>query len=208
MLLPIAIVILPVALGVALGLIPQLHPQAAKHTRVLFLIAAVVVALVQLLPEAYEELGGLAALAFILAFATPAILEQLTRGAGLNIGLGLALIGFLIHQLFDGVQIGFAAAAQIELLSLGTALAMHTTPLTAVITEKFAKAHGLRVAASISLIIMAITAAGVIAGNQVAIVLPEINGWLQAIIAGLLLHILWHSSRSPDVLDVRQNASD
>jgi hypothetical protein len=195
MLLPITIATLPVALGVCLGLVPQLHQQTAKRTRVLFLIAAVIVALVQLLPEAYETIGWTAAVVCGVAFATPALLERLTQRRGLDIGLGLALTGFLVHQFFDGVQIGFAAAAQVELWSLGTALAIHTTPLTAVITEKFAKTHGLRLAGSISLVILGITTVGVLTGAQVAIGLPSFNGWLQAIIAGLLLHILWHSSR-------------
>jgi hypothetical protein len=195
MMLPLAIAILPVGLGLLLALVPQMHPTAAKRTQVLFLIAAVIVALVQLLPVAFTEIGGLAFVAFGIAFATPALLELLTRRGDLDIGLGLALIGFLVHQLTDGLQIGFAAGVGVELWTLGTALALHTTPLTAVITEKYAKIHGVRAATVIGVIIMLVTAAGVLTGQGVAGGIPTLNGWLQAIIAGLLLHILWHSSR-------------
>jgi cyanate permease len=194
MILAIAIAIVPVGIGVLIALIPSLIPQIARGASPLFMVAAVLVAVLQLLPESAEAHGLIPAILLMLvAFALPALLEKLSKTRNLHVELTLTLIGFLIHQFSDGIQLGFATVAGAKLLSVGTALAIHTVPLTAIITERFAHRHNAKVAIGVGLSIGLASIIGVLTGQTIAIEIPHLDGWYQSIIAGLLLHVMWHT---------------
>ena len=81
-LLPAAVAVAAVALGLLLGLLPSGRSRWVGPLRTLALAAALTVVLTHLLPEAFAELGLPALVLFAATVAVPAWLRLVTRVAG------------------------------------------------------------------------------------------------------------------------------
>ena len=116
------IVIAPVALGVAIGLAPRLLRGSAKTIGPAFAFVALAIALLQLLPSAFAEIGPQALGFAIVCFCGAAVVQRVATQSAQRIGLGATLLGFLVHQIADSIQLGLAAALDLNLWSLAAPL--------------------------------------------------------------------------------------
>ena len=193
MLIVIAIATMPVVAGVLIVLIPSLIPGCAKTVGPVFTLTALLVAVLQLLPSAVNEIGGIALIFAAACFLVALAFERLFHNGASPIGLGLALGGFLIHQVSDGIQLGISAKLDLGVWGIGPALAAHTLPLTAVIAQAFLTQSGRNTALVIGLIMALTTGLAVPLGGHIAgSYFTETEAWIRALIAGLLLHTIWH----------------
>ena len=153
------------------------------------LASAVVVVVLALLPEAAHELGGWALVAFAVGLVGPMVLQRLKGPSSLD----LAFWGLLLHQVLDGVQISAAEVLSQGGLVVALALAAHTTPLVASVGFSDRKRLGLRRALVRTGLLGLATAVGVVLGMQTASeAFHPFTPWVQAGLAGLLLHVLTH----------------
>ncbi len=203
MLLPMLVTLGAVAVGAMLVLVTTRGHVALGALRTFAAIAVVAAVLIQLLPEAVQELGGAGLAAFAGALVLPQLVAllaaKLARGAGISargLGVDLGFFGFLLHQWAEGLALGtfvgdeHAAHGHGDLV-LG--MAAHTVPLTAVFVAASLAAHGRRAAlvrtgALLVATALGFLAAGTISASRVSGVLP----WLSAAVAGFLCHILLH----------------
>lgn len=210
MLQTLAVAVIPVALGVAVAYLPRLGPRVIGLTRVLALVAALLVVLVLLLPHAAHVLGAEALVGFSVGALGPVAVDRgwkrlkawRRRGDAdghdhshrHNHGLGVevAFGGLLLHQAVEGFELGVLGRTGIP-LALVLAIAAHTTPLVAAAVLGFALHDGRRSANLRALALIVISAAGVAAGSLAAEGWPsEVSAWIEAVLAGLLLHLLGH----------------
>jgi uncharacterized protein len=203
LLVPMLVTLGAVAVGATLALVTTRGHVALGALRTFAAIAVVAAVLIQLLPEAVQELGGAGLAAFAGALVLPQLVARLAaklaRGAGISargLGVDLGFYGFLLHQWAEGLALGtfvsdeHAAHGHADLV-LG--MAAHTVPLTAVFVAATLAARGRRAALVRTGTLLLATAlgflaAGTISASHVAGVLP----WLSAAVAGFLCHILLH----------------
>lgn len=187
----------PVALGVVLAFLPG-AARSLGPLRWVALAAAGGVVFVDMLPEAWEVLGPLAVVIFLAGLLVPSLIELLAtrrRGsiAGDGVGLWLALLGLMVHQISDGLQVGAAGISEVGGPGLILAIAAHTAPLIAVAVMGFVERVGRGGAVGRAGLLALATAAGVVIGHAGAEGLSEtVTAWLAACLAGLLLHVLTH----------------
>jgi uncharacterized membrane protein YraQ (UPF0718 family) len=199
---PMIVTLGAVAAGATLALVTTRGHVALGALRTFAAIAVVAAVLIQLLPEAVQELGGAGLAAFAGALVLPQFVAmlaaRLARGSGVSargVGVDLGFYGFL-HQWAEGLALGtfvsdeHAAHGHGDLV-LG--MAAHTVPLTAVFLAATLASRGRRSALVRTGALLAATglgflAAGTISASHVAGVLP----WLSAAVAGFLCHILLH----------------
>jgi len=198
-LLPAAVAVAAVALGLLLGLMPSGRSRWVGPLRTLALAAALTVVLTHLLPEAFAELGLPALVLFAATVAVPAWLRLVTRVAGAperhgHAGLGLGYLGLLVHHVGDGLGLGAygdaATGAHVDVL---LALAVHTVPLVAVVTFAFRGARGARAAVLAGGGLAVASVVGVAAAALVPDdVVHSVSGWIAAGVSGLLIHVVTH----------------
>jgi len=198
-LLPAAVAVAAVALGLLLGLLQSGRSRAVGPLRTLALAAALTVVFTHLLPEAFSELGLPALVLFTATVALPAWLRLVTRLAGGrehhgHAGLGLGYLGLLVHHVGDGLGLGAygdqSNGAHVDVL---LALAVHTVPLVAVVTFAFRGARGMRAAVLASGGLAVASVAGVGATALVPEeVVHSLSGWIAAGVSGLLMHVVTH----------------
>src|SRR5690606_30097966 len=163
-------------------------------------IAVVTAVLVQLLPEAVQELGAAALVAFVSALVLPrsvALLgARLMRSTGISargVGADLGFYGFLLHQAAEGLALGTFVGDGHGHGDLVLGMAAHTVPLTAVFVAATLSARGRGSALRRTGALLVATAAGFgAAGTITATAVSGVLPWLSAAIAGLLCHILVH----------------
>jgi len=200
-LLPAAVAVAAVALGLLLGLVPPGKVGLVGPLRTFALAAALTVVLTHLLPEALEELGASAVLLVAAAAALPAWWRMLTglgthSHAGGHAGLIAGYLGLLVHHVGDGVGLGAystlpgGALAHIDVL---LALAVHTVPLVAVVTFAFRSVSGTRTAVLRAGGLALASVSGVVLSAFVADgEAHHFSAWIAAGVAGLLLHVVTH----------------
>lgn len=203
MLGPMIVTLGAVAVGAMLALVTTRGHVALGALRTFAAIAVVAAVLIQLLPEAVQELGGAGLAAFAGALVLPQFVAmlaaKLVRGSGVSargVGVDLGFYGFLVHQWAEGLALGtfmgdeHAAHGHGDLV-LG--MAAHTVPLTAVFVAATLAARGrtaalVRTGSLLAATSLGFLAAGTISASHVAGVLP----WISAAVAGFLCHILLH----------------
>jgi hypothetical protein len=209
----LAVAVVPVALGVAVAYVPRLGERVVGLTRVVALVAALVVVLVVLLPDAAAVLGPEALVGFSVGALGPVAVdrgwkrlrrrlrpaeEAAEEGAHHHehgLGVEVAFGGLLLHQVVEGFELGALGPAGIP-LPLVLAIAAHTTPLVAAAVLGFALHDGRRSANLRALALIGVSAAGVAAGTVASAGWPPtVSAWIQAVLAGLLLHLLGHDLR-------------
>lgn len=200
-LLPAAVAVTAVALGLALGLLPAGRARLAGPLRTFALAAAVTVVVTHLLPESFVELGAPALFVFAAATALPAWARVVGRlfggGEHSHAGLKAGYLGLLVHHVGDGLGLGAYGDtrgghqhAHVDVL---LALAVHTVPLVAVVSFAFRSSGGTRAAVVASAGLAAASVAGVGASALVPGDLAHsLNGWIAAAVAGLLVHVVTH----------------
>jgi hypothetical protein len=199
-LLPAAVAVAAVALGLFLGLLPTGRARLAGPLRSFALAAALTVVVTHLLPEAFVELGAPALFVFAAATALPAWARVVGRlaggGAPSHAGLKAGYLGLLVHHVGDGLGLGAygdapgGGHAHADVL---LALAVHTVPLVAVVSFAFRSSGGTRAAVLAS---GGLAAASVLGVGMSGLVPQELahslNGWIAAAVAGLLVHVVTH----------------
>jgi hypothetical protein len=200
-LLPAAVAVAAVALGLLLGLVPPGKAGLIGPLRTFALAAALTVVLTHLLPEALEELGASAVLLVAAAAALPAWWRLLTgvgahTHSGGHAGLIAGYLGLLVHHVGDGVGLGAyatlpgGARAHVDVL---LALAVHTVPLVAVVTFAFRVVSGTRAAVMRAGGLALASVSGVVLSAFVADgEAHQFSAWIAAGVAGLLLHVVTH----------------
>jgi hypothetical protein len=200
-LLPAAVAVAAVALGLLLGLVPPGKAGLIGPLRTFALAAALTVVLTHLLPEALEELGASAVLLVAAAAALPAWWRLLTgvgthTHSGGHAGLIAGYLGLLVHHVGDGVGLGAyatlpgGARAHVDVL---LALAVHTVPLVAVVTFAFRAVSGTRAAVLRAGGLALASVSGVVLSAFVADgEAHQFSAWIAAGVAGLLLHVVTH----------------
>jgi ZIP family zinc transporter len=199
-LLPAAVAVAAVALGLLLGLMPTGRARLAGPLRTFALAAALTVVVTHLLPEAFVELGAPALFVFAAVTALPAWARVVGRLAGggehSHAGLKAGYLGLLVHHVGDGLGLGAYGDAPDGGHAHGDvllALAVHTVPLVAIVSFAFRSAGGTRSAVLASAGLAAASVLGVGASALVPHELTHsLNGWIAAAVAGLLVHVVTH----------------
>lgn len=189
MLLALLGAVVPVLVGIAVGWSAGTREGWLAPARVLALVAAVAVAFLVLLPESASSVGWPGALgAFAVGLALPWLLERIAHRLGLDHhGTGaLALAGVVLHQGVDGFEIGATHALQVGAWGVTLAIAIHSVPLAAALLVELGGSWGLA-----ALLVIG-TAAGVVGGFVAPTAAPGLVAWLPPLVAGLLVHLLWH----------------
>jgi hypothetical protein len=198
---PIAIVVASVALGAAVGLVAPGRGRLLDAIRTFAIVSSVAVVVGRLIPDAVRAGGPLVLIAVAAAFLAPWLIEQAAHedpehDHSSTMGLELSYWGLIIHKLGDGIALGSftgEAHAGHHHGDVLTAIAVHSVPVTALITLAFTSAHGrksgirraigLAVAGSVGVVLAQQTSLGAWTGGE---------AWIEAAVSGLLLHVVTH----------------
>lgn len=198
MLAAVIIVLVSVAAGAALAVVPGVHGRAIGAVRTFALLAAFGVVAFHLLPHALEGVGLGALVALGGGLLVPPALQRVVTTAYLRahrtsrvcLGLEAGYFGLIAHQVGDGLALGAASGRGLVLLM---AIAAHTVPVVAVVVLAFAAEYGI--------VSALLRAAGLAAGSLFGILLIVLvdgawlaaaTPWVDAAVAGLLLHFVAH----------------
>lgn len=186
-----------VALAAAVTLLPT-RSVLMGPLRTFTWTAALAVAALGLIPEAFEELGWLTAGLVLLALIVPMLLERISspkRGGSGRIGLEVAFAGVLIHRVVDGVGLGaFAENLRADVL---IALSAHAVAVESVVILKCRALLGAPSAWWRSMWLAVAGLVGVGLWSQVNTLQPDPTPFVAALTAGVLLHVAAHEVRHP-----------
>lgn len=193
--LALTIAVVAVAAGVALGLFSGRVASWLQPIYAFGVVAALVVVLGHLLPEAASELGLPALFVFAVGLMVPSVVERLAaRPDGSDHPpVQVGFIALLLHQFGDGAALAAAAHAGAG-LEVGLAVAAHTVPLVTLMTTLVARERGVRAAVSYAAGMAIATLAG--AGSLAVIseaAFETVEPYAAALIAGVLLHVVLHA---------------
>ncbi len=196
----------PVAVGAVIGLLPPVR-RALEAARWLAVGVALAVVVLVLLPEAIEASGPWVLPVALVGLVGPFGLEAATHrlfGAA-RAGNGLFWLALALHQVVDGAGIAWSVRADAGPEGVALAVGAHTVPLVA--TSLAAAARRRPVAAGG--LLLGATALGVVLVTAVPLeVLERWEGWIVALVAGLLLHVLGHSHDEHDHRDGEHHRAD
>ena len=188
--------LLPVVLGVALALLPELLRRVHGPVRAMAALAAVAVVFGVLLPEGWAAAGPWALLWLVVGFFAPVLFEWLAqRLGGTHAEATIAMAGLLLHQAADGLEIGAAHRLGNDALSVAGAIALHTIPVIGILIRP--EDAPARVVLLRGLALLVVTGAGLAVGVGATAHLPHGEGWLPVLLGGVLLHVLAHGLRRP-----------
>jgi hypothetical protein len=199
-----------VALGLTVAFLPRAGTSTIGRVRTFALVAAITVVVGHLLPEATEHLGALALALVMLGVVAPSWIETFsTRWTGDHhhhhhehehehprgtLALEIGYIGLVVHHVFDGVALWAYRSAGLDVV---LALAAHTVPVIAVVVLEFGRARGQRAGVVRAIGLAIATLAGIAAGAVTPEDLfSELEPWIAAFVAGLLLHVIAHDLQS------------
>jgi len=190
-----------VAVGAILALVTTRANVALGGLRTFAVAGVVTAVLVHLLPEAVQELGLPALLAFGGALVLPQLVARLARArrpaiSARGVGADLGFYGFALHQWAEGLALGTFVGPGHEGHGHGElvlAMAAHTVPLTAVFVVATLASRGRRSALYRTGTLLVATTLGFVAAGTISqSAIAEILPWLSAFVAGFLCHILLH----------------
>jgi len=204
----LAVIWMSVAAGFALGLWQRVAGHATGPIRTFAVVAAGLVVAVSLLPHAIESkgLGGLAAA--LASIALVPALERLFRVAfrrvtaeSLRLELGYA--GLLLHRVGDGAVMGVGGHGS----ELTWAVGAHEIPIVALVTLAYAR-RGLQPALLRAALLGVASSCGYWLIHSAPAGIHELHGWVDAIAAGILVHILVYEALPDTLHTARERASD
>lgn len=160
-------------------------------------VTVIITALAVLILWDTAETGGWAVAGFALAgLAGPLAAEALLhRERGVHvITLAVGVTGLLLHSAADGAALLSGHLGHHEALSL--AVVLHNLPAGLAIWWLVQTNFGTRAAAVVLALLAAATVAGYLTAEAIAGVASEAEfAWLQAFVAGSLLHLTYHRLR-------------
>ncbi len=197
--------------GVVMTLVGGARPTVLLPLRSFAMAALLGSVLLHLLPDAIAGAGGATLLAFVAGLVLPNFLSSLRAWRSppprrhahdhlpdlghRNWVLLFGISGVLLHQMGDGLALGaFSSGPHAGHVhwDLVIGIAAHTVPLVAIVTLPIQKRRT-----------MVVIAVAMVAASALGIFLAELGGlgfassalpWLNAAVAGLLLHILAHDT--------------
>lgn len=193
-----------VALGALLALLPGVGARSLGPIQTFSVAAALTVVLVHLIPESADSLGMWALVGFAAGLVAPLFIEGLldriarlrASSSPLDHDVITAEVGFaglLIHQVGDGVGLWVTSGSGETSLNAAFALSAHTVPLATLFVLRFATLKGRRSALVHAAGLAAASAIGILIGSIVpGEIISQFNPWIEAVVAGLLLHVITH----------------
>ena len=188
-------------MGALVGLIAPGRGRLLDAIRTFAIVSSVAVVVGRLIPDAIGAGGPLVLIAVAAAFLAPWLIERAAHedpehDHSSTMGLELSYWGLMIHKLGDGLALGSftgEAHAGHHHGDVLTAIAVHSVPVTALITLAFTSAPGWRsgIRRAIGLALMGTI--GVVLAQQTS--LGSWTGgepWIEAVVSGLLLHVVTH----------------
>lgn len=204
----LAVIWVSVVLGVVLGLWQRVATRTTGPIRTFAVVAAGLVVALSLLPHAIasEGLAGLAVA--VLSVALVPALERLVRvpfrnvdAEGLRLELGFA--GLLMHRFGDGVVMAVDGHG----LELSWAVGAHEIPIVALVTLAYAR-RGLTPALIRAALLGLASSIGYWAVRSMPGAWHDLHGWVDAIAAGILVHILTYEALPESLETARERAFD
>lgn len=204
----LAVIWVSVVLGVVLGLWQRVATRTTGPIRTFAVVAAGLVVALSLLPHAIasEGLAGLAVAIVSVAFV-PA-LERLVRvpfrnvdAEGLRLELGFA--GLLMHRFGDGVVMAVDGHG----LELAWAVGAHEIPIVALVTLAYGR-RGIVPALVRAALLGIASSLGFWAVRSMPGTWHDLHGWVDAIAAGILVHILTYEALPESLDSARERVFD
>jgi hypothetical protein len=198
---PIAIMVGSVALGAALGLVALGRGRFLDAVRTFAIVSSVAVVVGRLIPDAMSQAGPIVLIAVGISFLTPWLIERAAHedpehDHSSTMGLSLIYWGLMVHKLGDGIALGsFTGPAHADHHhgDVLTAIAVHSVPVTALITMAFTSAHGRKSGIRRAIGLAAIGSIGVVLAQQTTLsTWARGEPWIEAAVGGLLLHVVTH----------------
>ena len=197
MLAAVVTVLVATGLGAAFGL-SRRGGVVLGATHTFAVVAALVVILIDLLPESLSGLGLWALVVFAAAFAAAGTLERLAHRKGLEPGWGIELgfLGLVAHRVGDGLAMAhFGTAPAGPQWSGMLALAAHEVPVIALVVIAYRQRS--RRAALWRAALLALAAVVGVVLHGALPTLQDASAWIAALLAGLLLHVVTHGWETP-----------
>jgi len=200
--LALVVAVASVFAGGLIGLAPD-GARAVRYVRLSALVLALFVVFGELLPEAVEHLGWTSLFATVAGFGVPQLVRWLGARAGSlhrgeSVELELEYWGLMLHRFGDGVALGAFGAMghhhEGSPAGVVLAIALHSVPVVSVMVMAFVQ-HGNRRGAIFRTVglaavsVVGVLTAGLFPLEQVTHAAP----WIDAVVAGLLLHVLTHA---------------
>lgn len=179
---------------------PMLYALARRRPVLLRVLDPVIVVCVaglvaiEVLPDLFRS-GGLWSAGFLLiGLLGPTLFEHLITRARREAhiaALGLAIIGLLLHSLGDGIAVS-PAGDHGHVHALGLAVAIHSLPVGLLVWWLMFPAFGAGPPAAVLASMCGVTTLGYVFGADLNLWLG-VQGWewLQALIAGSILHVVF-----------------
>ncbi len=198
---PITIVVASVAMGAAVGLVAPGRGRLLDAIRTFAIVSSIAVVVGRLIPDAVATGGPRVLIAVAVAFLTPWLIERAAHedpehDHSSTMGLELSYWGLMIHKLGDGLALGSftgAAHAGHHHGDVLTAIAVHSVPVTALITLAFTSAHGRGSGIRRAIGLAVVGSVGVVLAQQTSLgAWTRGEAWIEAAVSGLLLHVVTH----------------
>jgi len=204
----LAVIWVSVGVGVVLGLWQRVAKRTTGPVRTFAVVAAGLVVAFSLLPHAIASEGLLGLCVALGSVALVPALERLVRvpfrnvnAEGLRLELGFA--GLLVHRFGDGVVMAVEGHGH----ELSWAVGAHEIPIVALVTLAYAR-RGLWPALARALLLGLASSVGLWVVRAMPGTWHELHGWVDAIAAGILVHILAYEALPESLETARERAFD
>jgi hypothetical protein len=184
-----------------MGLVALGRGRLLDAIRTFAVVSSVAVVVGRLIPDAVRVGGPQVLIAVALAFLAPWLIERAAQedpehDHSSTMGLELSYWGLMIHKLGDGLALGSftgEAHAGHHHGDVLTAIAVHSVPVTALITLAFTSAHGRGSGIRRAIGLAVVGSVGVILAQQTSLgSWTHGEPWIEAAVGGLLLHVVTH----------------
>lgn len=204
----LSVIWLSVILGAALGLWQRITTRATGPIRTFAVVAATLVVGLSLLPHAIASEGvwGLAAAGAGLA-VIPA-LDRLVRFLFRDINTGdlrleVGFIGLSVHRFGDGVVMAVDGHGNDLLWAVGA----HEIPIVALVTLAYAR-RGIAEALARVVLLGLVSSLGYWLARVVPEAGHDLHGWVDAVAAGILIHIIADAGLAEELRTGRERTLD
>lgn len=197
MILALLACVLAAGIGGALGLFPRAGKGVLRPIRTFAFVAALAIVLGHLMPEALDALGWQSLVVFGVSFFLAVGLDRLTHdhSAGTHdfaaskvpLAVELGFVALAVHRFIDGV----AFAHYADRPAILAAFAAHSVPVTALVVVTY-RGQSTRAAVGRGLLLTLACVLGVVFHQSMPQPTPVTEGWICAVVSGLLLHVVTH----------------
>ncbi|MBQ1926858.1 MAG: hypothetical protein II180_12160, partial [Proteobacteria bacterium] len=188
-------------IGVLIYPFVKKHPAWLSFFDAFVLVSIIGLTLLHLIPHSIEAAGGWALLASVIGFGALSSIHLMQpkhahghAERGFSVILALAVVGIVIHTLLDGMALDMSSGANNFSQALGLGVLFHRLPVGIFLAMVLMPRYGKKLTLA-ALTGMAVSTAIGAAISHFAI--PHIGmmllNLLQALIAGMLLHVAFHN---------------